>query len=265
MTFFSMHISKISKFFSLLKKSVTWMRCWPPIPPSIYGSIGEDVVIEHHLYYLGLDTKKVGAYLDIGGYHPVYLSNTFRFYGRATGFVVDVGESKHKLWRKLRPSDTFIKKAIVPNNCLDEKVTFVKNSNYGTGLDHVEGYGHEPTTESQHLTTNPLQIEVDVLRAEDLGKLVLSDNRWHVAAWRVLSIDIEGLDYEVLRDIGIEELRPDVIAAEDHVPDTISESGILEWYTTNSKIVDLLKAKGYALVSVVGPTLIFVRIDSKIH
>ena len=262
---FKFQISKVGKFYSLLKKSLTYVRCWPPIPPNIFGSIGEDIVIEHHLYFLGLDINGKGAYLDIGGYHPLYLSNTFRFYGRATGFVVDIGEAKKNLWRKIRPKDTFIERAVVPNDFKDKKVVFVKNSKYGTGLDHVKGYGFEPTQESSHLTKNSQEIEVDAIKAIKLSEQICKDIKWQKAAYRVLSIDIEGLDFEILRDLNLHELRVDVIAAEDHVPHNISEANRLEWYINNSKIVNLLKSTGYALVSVVGPTLIFVRIKSKVN
>lgn len=254
---------KVKRFLQMFRRSIAWIRCYgSALPPSIFGSIGEDAVIEHHIYYLGLNNKKNGAYLDIGGYHPISLSNTFRFYGRAHGYVVDVGDSKAKLWKRIRPLDNFIQAAVVPNSFQSKEVEFMISGKYGTGLDHVSGYGVQPTKESAFLLNDQKCINVRALKANDLKDIVLSDGTWLSASWRVLSIDIEGADYEILQDIGLDSLRPDVVAAEDHMPQSVSQWDRIDYYNNRSPLVFLMKNKGYSLQSICGPTLIFVRIAS---
>jgi hypothetical protein len=255
--------SKIKRFLHMFHHSFGWVRCYgSALPPFIFGSIGEDAVIEHHIYYLGLDNKAPGAYLDIGCHHPIALSNTYRFYGRALGYVVDVGNAKAKLWKRIRPKDIFLNTAVVPNDYQGEEVEFVIAGKYGTGMDHVSGYGVEPTKDSSHLLKNQRIIKVSALKARDLGGLVSNDSGWFKAAWRVLSIDIEGADFKILEDINLQLLRPDIVAAEDHVPNEVSQWDRISYYRDNSPLVNLMTNLGYSLQSVVGPTLIFVRIAS---
>ena len=253
----------MKRFFHMLNHSFGWVRCFgSALPPFIFGSIGEDAVIEHHIYYLGLDNKAPGAYLDIGCHHPISLSNTYRFYGRALGYVVDVGKPKADLWKRIRPNDIFIDSAIVPNDYVGDEVEFAISGKYGTGMDHVSGYGVMPTKDSAHLLKNQRVIRVAAMKASELQRLVLNDVGWFKAAWRVLSIDIEGADLEILKDIGLESLRPDIVAAEDHIPSHVSHWDSIAYYQQQSLLVMLLDDLGYSLQSIVGPTLIFARRQS---
>ena len=52
------------------------------------------------------------------------------------------------------------------------------------------------------------------------------------------------------------------MAAEDHVPNEVSQWDRISYYRDNSPLVNLMTNLGYSLQSVVGPTLIFVRIAS---
>ena len=64
--------------------------------PKSYSQLGEDLVIENHLTWLGIDIHKKGFYVDIGAYHPLDGSNTYKLYknGSSGGVVVDVGIQK---------------------------------------------------------------------------------------------------------------------------------------------------------------------------
>ena len=195
-------------------------------------------------------------YLDIGAHHPTSGSNTYRFYRRgAKGIAIDIGIRKQQPWGRVRPRDQFINAAVVPNSYPDRDVSFQLSGDYGSATDHVSGYG------VVHQQVNSQQLSVRALRAGELSTEVKAKPEWSAAPWRVLNLDIEGLDEQVLQDLHLEALRPDVVAVESFIPADISAWQKMEWIVEQSPIVNALSGS-YSLQSICGPTLVFVRKDS---
>ena len=48
--------------------------------PRSYSQLGEDLVILNHLEWLGKNIKSPGFYVDIGAFHPLDGSNTYKLY-----------------------------------------------------------------------------------------------------------------------------------------------------------------------------------------
>ena len=210
------------------------------------------MLIENHLAWLEKNPFHKGSFIDIGAYHPTRISNTFKFYQRgSSGFAIDIGKEKESLWKRFRPRDTFINKAIVPNSFPHEKVTFLKGGTYGECTDHISGKGVINNE-------NKVASQVETIRPQELDQLVLNSNSWKRAAWRFINIDIEGYDTDIIRDLSLEALKPDIIAIEEFTPASISASEKLDWYTSQSPTVKLLRGRDFALMSIAGPTLIFV-------
>jgi len=232
-----------------------WIDQWIP---STFGQLGEDAVIANNLGWLGLPTHAAGMYLDIGAHHPTSGSNTYSFYRQgARGIAVDIGPRKQQLWQRFCPRDQFINAAVMPNSYAKDSVAFQISGTYGSAGDHVEGYG---------VITNPRgrkTIHVSALRAGDLAQQVLALPAWLAATWRVLNVDIEGLDDQVLQDLNVERLRPDVVAVESFLPREIDLWQKIAWYVHDSPVVKAMEASGYSLQSICGPTLVFVRKASR--
>ena len=225
--------------------------------PITFGQLGEDAVIDNHLGWLGLDIQAPGIYLDIGAHHPTKGSNTFRFYRRgARGFAVDVGTRKKRLWEKLRSRDHYIDAAVVPNSWKEANVLFRASPGYGSGTDSVQGFGVVSESSEDIITS------VTSLRAGELTSIVLSDSEWEIAPWRLLTIDIEGLDQQVLQDLRLCELKPDIIALESFPPVGVSCWNKIRWLSLESPMVQFLEKTNYSLQSICGPTLIFLRKES---
>ena len=226
--------------------------------PRNYGQLGEDAVIENHLSWLGLDLNKKGAYLDIGCNHPWKGSNTFKFYEMVQcGYVIDVGQAKLLDWKRLRPKDYFINTAIVPNNYPKEFVSFNLGSQYGEPTGHIVDFGILPHSK------NDYTIKVKTTKAKEINQLVCADPLWVNAHWRLLNVDIEGLDYEVISCLDLEELKPDVIAIESFAPEDVSYADKINYHANENTLVKHLNTCGYSLQSICGPTLILIRIKSK--
>lgn len=213
-------------------------------------------MIDNHLGWLGLAAHAPGIYLDIGAHHPTSGSNTYRFYRRgAKGIAIDIGMRKQQLWQSVRPRDRFINAAVVPNAWPERHVNFQLSEGYGSATDHVAGYGV--------LTGSPTQsVNVPALRAGDLTAELAATPAWMAASWRILNLDIEGLDEQVLCDFHLETLQPDVVAVESFLPANVSAWRKINWILEESPIVKSMIRSGYSLQSVCGPTLVFVRKES---
>ncbi len=69
-------------------------------PKSSYGQIGEDLILDYFL-----KNKSKGFYVDVGAYHPFYISNTYKFYKKGwTGIQIEPNYKKLALFKKYRPN-----------------------------------------------------------------------------------------------------------------------------------------------------------------
>ena len=247
---FAINIKRFLKEIQMLYFGISYLRT--------FGQLGEDAVIRNHIEWLGLNIEEKGAYLDIGCHHPWIGSNTFKFYKNVQcGYVVDVGNEKQRLWKRFRPNDYFINTAVVPNNYSKEFVIFNLGSKYGKPTDHIEGQGIVSNDSSN------FKINAKATKAKDICSIVLSNPKWEEAKWRILDIDVEGLDYEILTSLDLKQLKPDIVAIESFPPLKLDYQLKIDYYLRDDLIVKHLKTLGYSLQSICGPTLIFIRIKSK--
>ena len=221
--------------------------------PKTFGQLGEDAVIYNHLSWLGLPVGRRGAYLDIGGHHPTRGSNTAKFYRRGSrGFVVDFGRRKALLWKVARRRDIFINAACVPNSLASDDVAVTMSNHFGGARDALVNLG-ENNPQHRHL--------VKAITAEKLAQFVITHELWQKAPWKFISIDVEGIDEDILRDLNLHRLKADVIAIEHFLPSRISPWMKIP-HLLSEPLVAYLAANGYSLQSICGPTLVFVRIAS---
>src|SRR5437879_30132 len=96
-----------SKFFhKLYNKVKTYLL--GEFPKVSYSRSGEDLLLDEILNY-----KMKGVYVDVGAYHPVQYSNTFKFYLRGwTGINIDPNKEAIDLFNDVRPKDINLNLAI---------------------------------------------------------------------------------------------------------------------------------------------------------
>ena len=216
-----------------------------------YSQFGEDLVIKNHLEWLGKDPKSKGFYVDIGAYHPLGASNTYKLYKNgSSGVAVDVGSQKKILFNLLRRRDIFIDAAVVTDNYSDKFVMF-NIDGYGSESDSVVGYGiGDAKVHNSHNTR-----KVKALTISELLRYSFSTKPADNANWSVLNIDIEGLDEDVIKSIDFEKYPFDIICVEVF---PLDEWNKINEYL-NSPVNKTMDAAGYSLQSICGPTLIYLR------
>ena len=176
-----------------------------------------------------------GFYVDVGGYDPLYLSNTYSFYRQGwSGVVVDANPERIKSLEERRPRDTIVHAAIGPDHPEVEFVTF-KNGAFATLAQHVEEVPQE------------FRVNAKTYRVPQISLQTLFEGN-SVKAIDFLNVDCEGSDLAVLETNDWARWRPRVVAVEDHGHNFI-----------RSPTTDFLSNRGYELRSRAVITSIFER------
>lgn len=206
---------KTQKRFGRLEKKA--MLC-----PSI-AEQGEDVVLKKILNVMFSVEQNV-TYLDIGCGHPFRGSNTYLFCREnSSGVIVDANPQYKEENLRLRPKDIFLNIGVVGR--LDKKeMIFYPRRQIGTFVsERTKGWKMKE------------EISVPIMHINDLLKEYFSGRELDL-----MSVDVEGLDEEILMAIDYSIYRPKVI---------VMESSKVDLSYLQSGIIKFLDSKGYALVA----------------
>lgn len=204
-----------------------------------HGQVNEDAIVLLLLQSMGVETSDA-TYLELGTNKPIALNNTYCMYRLgARGVLVEPNLELKNYIEVVRPRDRLITKAI----SLDGKETmFYKFSGSSVStlaierldkdvIDKIVSFKLEESYMVDTITINELFAQLDVMPD-------------------FMSIDIEGLDYQVLLQMNYDLYRPKIIMAEMTALGSIEQDG--------EKIKELLKNKQYIMVHENGINAIFV-------
>lgn len=175
---------------------------------NFFSQGGEDAIL------FGIFNKKIkkgelGFYLDIGAFHPYIHSNTFLFYINSwRGINMDACPGSMDLFNKLRPRDINLEIGIGNNKydstfyMLDEKST-------------MNSFSKENLT--RHGVEQFVKKEVNI-KMKTLEQ-ILDDHSNYFTEIDFMSIDVEGMDYEVLKSNNWGKYKPKVIVVEINCSD----------------------------------------------
>lgn len=192
-----------------------------------YSQHGEDMVMKS--FYDGMIGYK-GFYVDIGAHHPIRFSNTQYFYKQGwRGINVDATPGSMKLFNLLRRRDINLEMGIAPEKgemifyCFDEPALNGFNADVAKDRDKNTRY---KIIKEVKVPTMPLSG----LFSQFLPKGQKVD---------FMTIDVEGLDLEVLKSNDWEKYRPDYLMVEDTFDDNgFNESAIHKFlHSVNYKLV----------------------------
>jgi FkbM family methyltransferase len=223
-----MTFRSVGHFLWLVRK--TWITRGPRL---YYSQFGEDVVLREIIN----PRCNKGVYVDVGAYHPVKFSNTHALYKRGwRGINIDMDPVKIEAFSLARTDDVNVCAAIS-----DEKQT-KEVYNFST-------YGLTSTIDPAFAATEGHQpISVRTVETTTLND-VLEHSPYASQEIDLLSIDVEGHDYEALRSIDIGKYKPKIIIVETTL------SSIRE--VIDSAIFRYLEERDYRLVGWTHFSLIF--------
>ena len=200
-----------------------------------YSQTGEDSIIGQ----LMSGTER-GIYVDVGCGHPFVGSNTFMFYEKNwRGLAIDANQKFSSVWKIMRPRDKFV-------NCSIELTESNLREFYSFYADVYSTFDKDRALD---LINQGLELkEIDYVPSKDLSSLVrefLRDTQ--ECSINLLSIDVEGLELEVLRSFPFREYKPEIICVEELSSPIYEVTSVSEY----------LEKLGYTLVAYTGLSSIY--------
>lgn len=198
---------------------------------------GEDIVANKIL----IDTLGVenGYYLDIGAHHPFNLSNTAYFYRKGwRGLNVDAMPGAMDEFNTLRPEDTNIEAGVS-----DEPGSLRFTIFTDPGLN---GFLSDEDVKI-HVDRGQTVLEQKTIACRTINDIIETHAKQPID---LMSIDVEGLDYRIIRSMD-DKHRPKMIITETlGYPDVVS--------VLSSPIYGLMTQRDYAFVSRLDFSCIFI-------
>lgn len=205
--------SRINRFRHAARRKVSYAQC------------GEDLIIDYAARTLGLQEV---SYLDIGAHHPIYLSNTYLFYLQGQrGVCIEPDASLLAPFRKHRPRDILLNVGIGPEAGRRSFFVMTTPTLNTFSRPEAERYASYGTQKIERVE------EVAIAR---IGS-VLAEH--FPQAPQLVSLDVEGLDFEILREFDFARVRPALFCVETL---TYVEDGSERKL---SEIIDFMLAHGY--------------------
>ena len=164
-----------------------------------------------------------GFYIDIGSNEPISYSNTFKLYVQGwKGILVDGNKGLIEKSKRIRKKDTCVH-AIVSNE--KKQVNFyLAENNLMSSMDDafvksVSSNNYKP----QFITMETMSVNEIIEQHVPAGQQI-----------DLLSIDVEGHDFEVLQSIDLHKYRPTLIIIEDlDHKSTLPENNVLVRHLKN--------------------------------
>ncbi|MCS6928063.1 MAG: FkbM family methyltransferase [Saprospiraceae bacterium] len=202
-----------------------------------YAQDGEDMVFLS--FYEGAKGYK-GFYVDVGAHHPVRFSNTMALYQRGwRGINIDPTPGSMLPFRWLRPRDINLEIAIGKNSgkatffCFNEPA--LNTFDEETARLHLQN--------SRYYIKKTIEVTIEPLCAV-LQKYLPANQTIDL-----LTIDVEGLDLQVLQSNDWSKYSPSFVMVED-INFSIENCNLSETYC-------FLRRCGYELVAVMKRSLLF--------
>lgn len=205
-----------------------------------YTPSGEDVVLRYLFDSVGIAHPD---YLDIGANDPVNGNNTYVFYrDGASGVCVEAHPDLARRIATIRPRDV----------CLNAAVGVRREESVDLRIFELSGLSTIDAAEAARREAGGTN---KVLRTVSVQQYTINDVIGsHFASYpALLSIDIEGMDYPVLRSLDHDRFPIPVICAETVA---YSETQVRD---KERAIADLLESRGYFLYADTFINSIFVR------
>ena len=200
-----------------------------------YSQWGEDQFINQFF-----KDKIDGIYLDIGCFHPVMYSNTCLLHRKGwRGINIDINPTSIDLFNILRPKDTNLCTTIN-----ETKETFeIYYDDPFSPVNTLDKQFYENLENKNNKNTKKLFVESksikEILNISKIDKSI-----------DFINIDVEGMDYKILKNINLKQLKPKLVSIETHNVDGLKSKDC-------ESIVKLMKESSFSIYKRVGPTTLF--------
>jgi len=173
-----------------------WFGIWAQ---DSYAQNGEDLILQALF-----EDKEPGFYVDVGAHHPKRYSNTYRLYCRGwRGLNIDAMPGSMRPFRRFRPRDINVEAAVAS---VSQELTFYIFEDLALNT-------CDRNLASEHAAEGRPPIREVLVQAVPLWKLLDQYVPRNIKI-DLLTIDVEGLDFDVLESNDWARYAPDYILVE---------------------------------------------------
>lgn len=167
---------------------------------SSYSQCGEDLIVQ---YIFNLRNIRKPTYIDIGAHHPFFLSNTALFYSKGNrGINIEANPQLIENFLRYRPNDVNLNIGI--SNKEEELDFYIMQDNTLSTFSK---------SESDFMIENGKRLqEIKKIKLTTIDKLI--DKYCGGIFPDFLTIDVEGLDLDIIKSINFEKGFPKIICVE---------------------------------------------------
>jgi FkbM family methyltransferase len=193
-----------------------------------FSQEGEDLILAREF-----ESRTTGFFVDVGAHHPIRFSNTFKFYLRGwRGINIDAMPGSMRPFSSVRPKD--INLEIPISNVAGKQLTyFMFNDPALNTFDAALAAERETTSSGIYKMIGKRELETSTLAR------LLEQNLPAGQAIDFMSIDVEGLDAEVVASNDWARFRPRFVITEG--------LGLELLDSATTPMNRLMEERGYAL------------------
>jgi FkbM family methyltransferase len=205
-----------------------------------YSQFGEDVMVNYYFEQNGINK---GTYIDVGAYHPVYMSNTYRLYTKGwSGLNIDPTPGSMNLFNLYRPDDVNLEAAVAEKE--------------GDNYFHIFNSNPELNTLSlsddmkEHYASRNIKPD-SVISVQTYPLYQLCDKYLDGRTINFISVDAEGHDLNVLKTFNWQKHQPQLVLVEAHT--TVEE------FIQKTELYKFLTELNYSILAKNGPSYLFMH------
>lgn len=166
-----------------------------------YAQEGEDMILKRLF-----ERQKKGFFIDVGSHHPKRFSNTYFFYKRGwRGINIDAMPKSMELFKKHRKRDINLEVAVSDKPA---KLTY-----YEFNEPALNGFSESLSLQRDGLENYKI-INQYTIETQTLTKVLDSVKERMPPEIDFISIDVEGLDFQVIKSLDFVKYQPKVILVE---------------------------------------------------
>ncbi|HEY8688009.1 MAG TPA: FkbM family methyltransferase [Chitinophagaceae bacterium] len=192
-----------------------------------YAQAGEDIVINYLFNSVNIQKP---SYLEIGTNQPVMCNNTYFFYNKGCrGVCIEPDTEMYKIIKKKRPGDIVLNIGI--------GISEIKEASFYLFPGLLNGWSTFSESEAMiREKESGIKSEKKIIPLKNINTII--EENFNPCP-NYISIDVEGLDLEILQSLDFNRFRPEVICVE-----TISFS-IINAEEKLQDTIDFMHSKGY--------------------
>ena len=217
-----------------IKKQI--LKVVSPQTQASYAQFGEDLIIDFFFSQQGIIKP---TYLDVGANEPRFISNTYFFYKKgSTGVLIEPNPFLYKKLKAIRSKDLVLNCGIGFNEL--EEADFYIFPNHANGLNTFSKKEVEYWQEVGMKGLGKISIE-KIIKMKLVPINTILANYFDNKTPDIISLDVEGLDFEILKSLDFEKYRPFLICVE-----TLKYDETQNVYK-NGEITELMISKNYSV------------------